>query len=153
MNKKILASLIMVLFFAAGCTTSPKVPTQELLGVSDESLVSARGEGEAVSYEIRGESVTQQRKYDEELFGMSAQVEYMFSDDENVAQIVATFPGVDKEELINAVSYHLDTSPIIVQNESEEFDFMARWEKDGIFYIARRIPDSSYYVLIEKQKS
>ena len=150
MKKKILASLIMFLILLAGCTSSPKVPTQELLGVSDEALVSARGEGDEVSYEIDGESVIQQRKYEEELFGMSAQVEYMFSDDEDVAQIVATFPGVDKEELVNAVSYHLDISPIIVQNESEELDFMARWEKDGISYTARRIPESSYYVMIEK---
>ena len=150
MKKKILASLIMFLILLAGCTSSPKVPAQELLGVSDEVLVSARGEGDEVSYEIDGESVIQQRKYEEELFGMSAQVEYMFSDDEDVAQIVATFPGVDKEELVNAVSYHLDISPIIVQNESEELDFMARWEKDGISYTARRIHESSYYVMIEK---
>ncbi len=153
MKKKIFLLLLIVLLLAAGCASSSKVPTQELLGASDEALVSARGKGDAVSYEIDGESVIQQRKYEEELFGMSAQVEYMFSDDEDVAQIVATFPGVDKEELINAVSYHLDISPIIVQNESEELDFMARWEKDGISYICRRIPDSSYYVLIEKINS
>lgn len=149
MNKKIL-SVLLALFIFAGCTVSPQVASEELLGASDERLVSARGEGDAVRYEIAGESVIQQRKYEEKLFGMSAQVEYMFSDDLTVAQIVATFPGVDKEDLVNAISYHLDISPIIVQNESEEFDFLARWEKDGIVYIARRIPSSDYYVLIEK---
>ncbi len=149
MNKKIL-SVLLALFIFAGCTASRQVATEDLLGASDEMLVSARGEGDAVRYEIDGKSVIQQRKYEEELFGMSATVEYMFSDDLDVAQIVATFPGADEEELVNAVSYHLNISPIIVQNESEEFDFMARWEKDGIAYIARRIPDSSFYVLIEK---
>lgn len=150
MRRKILALVLMLVFALSGCMAEKRVSAPELLGAGDEALVSARGEGSEVSYEIDGERKLQQRKYQEELFDMPAQVEYMFSDDEYVAQIVATFPGVDKNELINAVSYHLDISPVIVQNESEELDFMARWEKDGIAYVARRIPDASYYVLIEK---
>ncbi len=149
MKKLILAS-VLCLIFLVGCT--PIVPTEahSLLGASDSELVSSRGEGQISTYRMGDEDIIHQRKYEEKMFGLDAVVEYLYSDEQRVVQIVATFPEVSEEELVNAVSSNLDTGPVTLQKESDEYDFLARWEKDGVTWISRRIPNSALYVLIEK---
>lgn len=142
----------------AGCSQNPvrgpkntgeKKTAAQLLGATDDELVAQRGEGEVQDYAYQGSRLIQQRKYQEELFGLSAQVEYLYSDDQHIQQIVGTFPDTDKEAVVEAITQFLG-EPKELQTESEELDFMARWEQDGIVYIVRRIPDSVAYVLMEK---
>ena len=61
MRRKILAIVTMLVFALAGCMAEKRVSTPELLGAGDEALVSARGVGSEVSYEIDGERKLQQR--------------------------------------------------------------------------------------------
>lgn len=148
--KKLILISVICLIFIAGCTPIAPVDAHSLLGASDSELVSARGEGQISSYRMGDEEFIHQRKYDEEMFGLNAIVEYLYSDEQRVAQIVATFPEVNEDELVSAVSSNLGAEPVTLQKESDEYDFLARWEKDGVVWISRRIPNSALYVLIEK---
>ena len=149
--KKLLSALLSMLIVISGCAPKGATPAHLLLGAGDDELSQSRGEGQVSKYTAEGKEKIQMRRYAEEMFGMDATVEFMYSDEQKVSQIVATFGETDEEKLVNAVSYHLEQQPVAVQNESEEFDFSARWEKDGIIWTAGKIPASALYVMIEKK--
>jgi len=154
MKKRIFAIIATALCFAlfiCGCADNPSRESVEYLGASDGELIADRGEGEATSYGVDGNQIIQQRKYKEKLFGLDAQVEYLFSDNGFVNQIVAIFPNVSEQQLIEAASETLGES-VALQKESDELDFMARWEAKGIAYVCRRIPNADLYILMEKLK-
>ena len=146
-----IAAMCILLAAACGARDAQSTMAPEMqLGRSDAELAAACGEGAVTDYEHEGERFVISRRYEDEVvLGLKASVEYMLSDAQVVAQAIALFTDADRDAVVSAMKKNL--GPITtLQEESEELDFMAECEKDGVRYIARRIPDGGYYLMFER---
>lgn len=144
----LLLALIFMLFCA--CSDSPKTPAEQLLGADDAQLVQERGEGVATEYEYEGKTLIMQRRYDEGIFGLDAYAEYMYSDAQQVNQIVFTFEDASLEQVLDAATQNLG-EPKQKNDQTADLDFMVLWEKGNVTYTLRTIPNAGIYLLIESK--
>ena len=131
--------------------TVDQMQISEYLGLTDAQLVEKKGEGQVSRYDFEGKSYVAQRKYEEKVFGMDAQVEYMFSDDQQVYQIVASFLQNERDSVENALMEALG-EPTERQEESDELDYKLVWNNDGVAYTIRQAPDAFLYLIVEAQQ-
>ena len=126
--------------------------TSDFLGASDNDIVESKGEGEAVTYTQNGTQVISQRKYQEKLFGLDADVEYFYGDEGSISEIVAVFNGVERDAIVSGMAEELG-EPQEKQEESAETQFRYFWEKDGKIYTLLDPQNAAPAVIIQEKKS
>lgn len=147
MKKYIILITAVLILLLAGCQSKDKkqevnIPEQEqvvrektsdFIGANDSAMVENKGEGEAVTYTKNGNQVISQRKYQEKLFELDAEVEYFYSDAGTISEIVAVFDGIERDAIISKMVQELG-DPQEKQEETAETQFRYFWEKDGKTY-------------------
>ena len=145
----VVAILLLLTLFA--CSARNSVDVSSMLGANDQKLVQEKGDGEKTSYTFNGNDKVMQRSYDEICFGLESNVEYFYSDEQYVSQIVVTFKSADEKEVISAISNEL-SKPYKNQEETPDFEMSVCWIKSGCEYELKRVPSGPIYLLIQEKK-
>lgn len=164
MKKQIVWIALVLMLLVAGCQSGTEeeptvnIPEQEdivrektedFLGASDNAMVENKGEGQAVTHTKEGKQVISQRKYQEKLFNLEADVEYFYGDDGLVSEIVAVFQEDSRETIVSEMTKELG-EPKEKQEETEETQFRYFWEKDGDTYTLLDPQNAAPAVIIQK---
>ncbi len=163
MKKQILACAALALLLLSGCgkqqevSIPPSEPvvrekTEDFIGAGDTELTEKKGEGAAQTYNKNGEQRVAQRKYDERLFDLNAEVEYFYGDHGTVTEIVAVFADAPRATIAANITKQLG-EPKEKQEETAETQFRYTWEKDGKTYTLLDPANAQPAVIIQQAQN
>lgn len=152
--RKLLIALILLISACLSLTACfPRGGTDNsailhCLGKSDSEVVELKGTGNAQTYQRDGSTFIISRGFNENIFGLPCNTEYMYADNQTVSQIITEFAEPSSDAVLDAVTASLG-NPATIQQQTADTQFKAVWHKDSFTYTLIRQPASKLYMIIE----
>ena len=106
----------------------------QYLGVSDEVLVDAKGNGVENKSTVDGKEVILSRVYKEKFLGFDSELTVMLSSDGVVEYMLYSLNG-EKDAVVKAINEALKKEkPDEVEEENASIGYKAIWRQDGYIY-------------------